>query len=182
VGPCMTNAIQPIHLEGCILALRGQRVILDADLALLYGVTTKALNQAVKRNSKRFPHHFMFQLTVEEKRKVVTDCDHLARLRFSPAKPRAFTEHGAIMAATVLNSERAIEASIQIVNAFVRLRQLRAANPDLARKLDEFGDRLTFHDKAIAVLFDEIRKLAEPVAEPEPEPKRRIGFRMPGSD
>ena len=101
-------------IERIILSLRGERVILDADLAVLYGVSTKALNQAVKRNLERFPTDFLFQLTAEEKSEVVTACDHLARLRFSPNLPYAFTEHGVLMAANVLNSQRAIKASVQV--------------------------------------------------------------------
>jgi len=93
----------------------GQKVILDADLAKLYGVTTKRLNQQVKRNRERFPEDFMFQLTTEEKAEVVANCDHLSRLKFSPASPYAFTEHGAVMAASVLNTPRAIEVSIFVV-------------------------------------------------------------------
>jgi hypothetical protein len=105
-----------------ILSIRGIRVVLDADLAGMYGVSTKALNQAVKRNASRFPKEFAFRLTVAEKAEVVTNCDHLQTLKFSPAKPMAFTEHGAIMAATILNSPIAVAASIQLVRAFVRLR------------------------------------------------------------
>ena len=116
------------RIEHLIQLIRDHRVILDADLARLYGVATKALNQAVKRNRKRFPPDFMFRLTEEEKNEVVTACDHLSRLRFSPVLPCAFTEHGAIMLANVLNSERAVKASVQVVRAFVRLREVLASN------------------------------------------------------
>jgi len=99
------NSIVPIkQIESLILIIRGQRVMLDTDLAALYGVTTKRLNEQVKRNLKRFPEDFMFQLTLEEKQQVVANCDHLARLKFSPTLPYAFTEHGAIMAANVCES------------------------------------------------------------------------------
>src|SRR6266446_3992806 len=111
-----------LPLEECILTVRGEKVILDADLADLYEVTTKALNQAIKRNAARFPNDFTFSLTATEKAEVVTNCDHLARLRFSPVLPRAFTEHGALMAATVLNSPRAVAMSLFVVRAFVRMR------------------------------------------------------------
>jgi len=114
------------RVEKTILLVRGKKVILDADLAKLYGVTTKRLNQQVKRNSDRFPEDFMFRLTQKEKNKVVANCNHLSNLRFSPALPHAFTEHGAIMAASVLNTPRAIESSIFVVRAFVRLRQIMA--------------------------------------------------------
>ena len=98
--------------------------MLDADLAGLYGVTTKRLNEQVKRNRKRFPADFMFQLTSREKAEVVANCDHLTRLKFSPTNPFAFTEHGAVMVASVINSERAVEVSVYVVRAFVKLREL----------------------------------------------------------
>jgi hypothetical protein len=108
------------RIERSILLIRGVKVILDADLAQLYGVSTKAFNQAVKRNRDRFPDDFTFRLTKEEKGEVVTNCDHLQRLRFSSVLPVAFTEHGAIMAATVLNSDRAIKLSVFVVRAFLK--------------------------------------------------------------
>jgi hypothetical protein len=101
-----THTLPPAGIESVILTLRGEKVLLDRDLAGIYGVPTKALNQAVKRNGARFPQDFSFQLTHAEKQEVVTNCDHLRRLRFSPVLPYAFTEHGAIMAANVLNSRR----------------------------------------------------------------------------
>jgi len=127
------------RIEHLIQLIRNHRVILDADLARLYGVATKALNQAVKRNRKRFPPDFMFRLTEEEKNEVVTACDHLSRLRFSPVLPCAFTEHGAIMLANVLNSERAVKASVQVVRAFVRLREVLASNRELVHKFGRAG-------------------------------------------
>jgi len=102
--------------------------MIDSDLAVLYGVTTKALNQAVKRNVDRFPHDFMFELTTSEKDEVVTNCDHLKKLKFSPNLPKVFTEHGTLMLASVLNSKRAIEASVYVVRAFVRLREFLSAH------------------------------------------------------
>jgi len=157
------------RIERAIFVIRGQKVMLDADLAELYGVLTKVLNQAVKRNKERFPVDFMFQLTKEEKDEVVTNCDHLKRLKFSPTLPHAFTEHGAIMLATILNSPVAVQASIQVVRAFVRLRQMLASNADLARKLDTLERK---YDAQFKVVFDAIRQLMTP-----PEPKRQqIGF------
>lgn len=100
------------RIEQRILLIRGQKVMLDADLAELYGVTTKRLNEQVKHNRERFPEDFMFQLTAEEKAEVVANCDHLSRLKYSAALPNAFTEHGAIMVATILNTERAVEVSV----------------------------------------------------------------------
>jgi len=111
--------LKPVPIEHRILIFRAQKIILDADLAELYGVTTKALNQAVKRNRERFPADFMFQLTPEEKYKVVTNCDHLEKLRFSPVLPYAFTEYGSLMLASTLKSQRAIRMSIFVVRAFV---------------------------------------------------------------
>ena len=107
-----------------ILLIRGHKVMLDSDLAKLYGVETKVLNQATKRNRERFPSDFMFQLTSEEKKEVVTNCDHLAKLKFSSTLPYAFTEHGALMLGNVLRSDQAIEVSLLIVRTFVQLREM----------------------------------------------------------
>ncbi|MGZ8473375.1 MAG: ORF6N domain-containing protein [Candidatus Deferrimicrobiaceae bacterium] len=112
--------------------------MLDADLAELYGVTTARLNEQVKRNRHRFPDDFMFRLNPIEKAEVVAKCDNLLRLKFSPVLPFAFTEHGAIMAASVLNSHRAVEISVYVVRAFVRMREALAEHRDLAQRLDEF--------------------------------------------
>src|SRR3989338_4316282 len=152
------------RIERAIFVIRGQKVMLDADLAELYGVLTKVLNQAVKRNKERFPIDFMFQLTKEEKDEVVTNCDHLKRLRFSPTLPHAFTEHVAIMLATILNSPVAVQASIQVVRAFVKLREILATHKDLARKLNEMEKK---YDAQFKVVFDAIRQLMTP-----PEIKR----------
>jgi hypothetical protein len=165
----MKSVIPAEPLEGKILIVRGHKVMLDADLARLYGVGTKALNQAVKRNKERFPEDFMFQLTKREKTEVVTNCDHLRRLKFSPTLPYAFTEHGALMLANVLNSEVAVRASVQVVRAFVRLREVLGAHKDLARRLAELEKK---YDSQFKVVFDAIRQLMEP-AKPKP---RRIGF------
>ena len=108
-----------------ILVLRGQRVMLDADLAGLYGVDTKVLNQAVKRNAERFPMDFMFQLTAAEKAEVVTNCDHLGRFKFSSSLPYAFTEHGALMLGNVRKSSRAVEVSLLVLRAFVQIREMK---------------------------------------------------------
>ena len=104
--------LAPATVDPRILRVRGIQVLVDADLAEIYGVSTKALNQAVKRNAERFPEDFRFQLTAAEREEVVTNCDHLTRLKFSPVLPWAFTEHGSIMAASVLNSQRAVEMSV----------------------------------------------------------------------
>ena len=115
-------------IEQRILLIRGHKIMIDADLAEIYGVPTKALNQAVRRNLDRFPADFMFRLTPAEKQQVVTNCDHLTRLRYSPTLPAAFTEHGALMVASVLNTPRAVEISVYIVRAFIGLREMIAAN------------------------------------------------------
>ena len=160
-------------IETKILTIRGQKAMLDADLAELYGVETRALNQAVKRNIERFPEDFMFQLTAAEKAEVVTNCDHLAKLKFSPSLPYAFTEHGAIMAASVLNSPRAVEISVHVVRAFVHLRELVSGHKELAQKLNQLERKVGAHDRAIAELINAIRELMTPA---EPKKKRPIGF------
>jgi len=162
------------RIERSILFIRGQKVMLDADLADLYGVATKVLNQAVKRNMDRFPGDFLFQLTAEEKAEVVTDCDHLAKLKFSPVLPYAFTEHGAIMAASVLNSPQAVEVSVFVVRAFVRLRELAGANREIMAKLEQLERRVVSHDKAIISLFDAIRQMMKS----EEKGRKAIGFKV----
>ena len=159
------------RIERSILLIRRQKVMLDSDLAALYGVSTKVLNQAVKRNKDRFPPDFMFRLTKREKEEVVTICDHLQKLKFSPVQPYAFTEHGAIMVASVLNSKRAIDTSMFVVRAFVRLRAMLAEHKDLARRLDELEKK---YDKQFKVVFDAIRQLMTP---PEPN-RRKIGYHV----
>ena len=155
-----------------ILLVRGEKVMLDADLAELYGVPTKALNQAVKRNMERFPADFMFQLSKPEKDEVVTNCDHLAKLKFSRTLPFAFTEHGALMLGNVLKSNRAIEVSLLVVRTFVQLREMLSTHKELAVKLEALERKIGSHDQAIAGLIDAIRQLMAP---PEGG-KRPIGF------
>jgi hypothetical protein len=164
------KALIPLErVERRILLVRREKVIVDSDLAELYGVTTKVFNQAVRRNLQRFPDDFMFQLTAEEKDYVVTNCDHLSRLKFSYNLPYAFTEHGALMAANILNSERAVEASVQVVRAFVKLRQMLASNAELARKVETLEKK---YDANFKVVFDAIKKLMMPTV----PPKSKIGF------
>ena len=124
-----------------IVTVRGQRIILASDLASLYGVSTSQLNQAVRRNADRFPADFSFRLTRSERDEVITICDHLTGLRFAPTMPLAFTEYGAVMAATVLNSQRAIEVSVHVVRAFVTMRNAAVAHTHLARRLDALERR-----------------------------------------
>jgi phage regulator Rha-like protein len=166
----------PFAVESRILFLRHQRVILDSDIAELYGVSVRTLNQQLKRNRQRFPSDFVFQLNTSEQRilrsqNVISSSKHGGR-RY---KPYAFTEHGAIMAASVLNSERAVQMSVFVVRAFVRLREMLATNQRLAVKIGELERRLDTHDSTITDLIDAIKELMAPE-----EPKGgRIGFQLP---
>ena len=179
-------AVMLPRIESRILVVRDQKVIIDADLAELYGVPTKALNQAVKRNAERFPGDFMFQLDAAEKAEVVTSCDHLVRLKFSKTLPYAFTEHGAIQAANVLASPRAVEMGIYVVRAFVRLKAASASYAELAKRLTELEEKTEgiamAHDTFSRNARTQLRQLIEAVnqlmAPPDP-PKRPIGFINP---
>ena len=162
-------------IERRILLLRGQKVMLDRDLAELYEVPTKVLNQAVGRNIKRFPEDFMFQLSEEEKDQLVANCDHLSKLKFSKALPYAFTEHGALMAASVLNSPLAVEMSVFIVRAFVKLRRFLAEHKELSRRISQLENRLADHDEQILSMVQAIKELINPELPPK---RKRIGFRI----
>jgi hypothetical protein len=169
-----SKAVIPVgKIENRILLIRGEKVIVDADLAEFYGVPTKRLNEQVKRNRERFPDDFMFQLAEAEKAEVVANCDHLKDLKFSKTLPYAFTEHGAIMAAGVLNTPRAIEVSVFIVRAFVKVRRMIADHKDIQRKIEQIERNLADHDVQIRQLVTLIKKLLNP--EPPPK-KRRIGY------
>jgi phage regulator Rha-like protein len=161
-----------------IVVLRNQKVILDSDLAELYGVPVKHLNQQVKRNAHRFPSDFLFTLTKAEERslrsQIVTSNSARGGRRYLP---HAFTEHGAIMAATVLNSKRAIEMSLFVVRAFVQMRQVLAVNEHVVSKLSELEARLDCHDDEIQSLIEAIHELLTPL----PASNRRIGFEAPSA-
>src|SRR4030043_1975992 len=175
-------------LEPVILTIRGQKVVLDMELARIYGVTTKVFNQAVKRNRRKFPQDFMFQLTVEEyedlrsqfaisnRSQIVTGSQKHRNPRYVPY---AFTEHGAVMAANILRSDRAIQMSVFVVRAFIRMRQMLVEQRGLARKLaeleKELTSRLDIHEIAINEIFTQIKRLLSRPPEPE-TPKKRIGF------
>ena len=164
------------HTEPRILEHRGHRVILDADLAALYGVSVKQLNQQVKRNESRFPADFVMQLSVKEaeilrSQSVTSSSTHGGRRYL----PYIFTEHGALMAASVLNSDRAVEMSIFVVRAFVRMREVLASNHQILSKLTELERRVESHDSDIQELIEAIRQLMEPL----PTTGRRIGFELP---
>ena len=171
-----TVAVQDI--SHAIVVLRGDKVLLDAELAALYGVTTKRLNEQVKRNAERFPEDFMFRLTRAETEAL--NRSHFAtgsqKHRDPRFAPYAFTEHGAIMAATILDSRRAIEMSVYVVRAFVLLRELLGSNRELARRFAQLEARLdkklTDHDAAIAAILSAIRELMNPT----PPRRRGIGF------
>jgi hypothetical protein len=168
------KSVVPVgKIENRILLIRDEKVIIDADLAEFYGVPTKRLNEQVRRNKDRFPDDFMFQLSPDEKAEVVANCDHLGNLKYSKALPYAFTEHGAIMAAGVLNTSRAIEVSVFIVRAFVKVRQMVAGHKEIQRKIAQIERRLTDHDEQIFELVNLIKQLLNP--EPPPK-KRRIGY------
>jgi hypothetical protein len=159
-----------------VLIVRKRRIILDVDLARLYGVSTGALNQAVKRNLVRFPDDFMFLLTKQEQQEVITACDNLRSIKYAPAPPRAFTEHGAIMVAAVLNSPRAIAMSTYLVRAFVRLREFAGVHRKLAAQLAEIERRVGVHDENIDTLFDAMRQLLNA----HERKKNKIGFNTGG--
>jgi hypothetical protein len=183
----MSGAAPLLQIESRIQLVRGLRVMIDADLAELYGVPTKRLNEQVKRNRERFPQDFMFQLTEAEKQEVVANCDHLARLKFSKSLPFAFTEHGAIQAANVLASPQAIETGVYVVRAFVHLRELVVSNKELALRLDEVENKMellslkqdTFEHNTRVQLKQIFEALREMMAQPEPPKKRPIGFVTP---
>ena len=173
-----TTFVPPVDAGDRILVIRGRKVILDRDLAELYGVGTKVLNQAVKRNARRFPSDFAFRLSLDEKKELVTICDRFQRLKHSTALPMAFTEHGALMAATVLNSEQAVQMSILVVRAFAVAKRILANYDDLRERLDELEAKVSVHDESILSLLTAIRGLLTPSA----APPRRIGFQVDEDD
>jgi hypothetical protein len=156
-----------------ILYLRNQKVLLDRDLAALYGVETRVLNQAVKRNTNRFPDDFVFTLSRQEIARISQFVTSSGRLKFSK-RVRAFTEQGVAMLSSVLNSERAVKVNIAIMRAFVKLRQTLETNRELARKFEELERRVGKHDEEIAAIFDAIRQLMAPPK----QPRREIGFHV----
>ena len=179
----MTDAeLVPLEpIQSCILVLRGVRVILDAALARLYGVPTKRLNEQVKRNARKFPEDFCFQLDREEARTLAALRSQSATLKRGEHikhLPYAFTEYGAIQAANVLNSAAAAEMSVHVVRAFVRLRQLAVNHKAIAAKLAEIEARVGAHDEQIAAVIEALRRLTAPDG---PRHRRKIGFGTPGS-
>ena len=170
------------HAQTRILIVRGKKIILDSDLAELYGVTVKRLNEQIKRNQRRFPPDFVFRLSAAEttnlRSQIATSrTDHGGRRYL----PYAFTEHGAIMAATVLNSKRAIQMSVFVVRAFVRIREILASNQEIASKLAELETRLEKHDAQIDDIVMAIRQLLSPPTSGR-QKRRQIGFELPGAE
>lgn len=157
-----------------ILVIRGHKVMIDRDLAELYGISTFRLNEQVKRNIKRFPSDFMFTLTEEEKKEVVTNCDHLKSLKFSPHLPFVFTEHGAVMLASVLNSQRAIEVNIQIVRIFIKMREMLLSHKELLLKIEQIEKRVGSQDEKVQLLFDYLNEF---ISEQE-KPRKKIGYKI----
>jgi hypothetical protein len=172
----MADLVLKRPIEAAILEIRGARVMVDADLAVLYGVQVRALNQAVRRNMARFPADSMFQLTAEEHQALRSQSVILKKGRGQHRKyfPLAFTEQGVAMLSSVLRSERAIRVNIEIMRAFVRMRQFVATHADLRRRIDDLEKK---YDVQLKAVFDAIRKLMEPTG----RPKRQIGFR-PGDN
>ena len=172
------------HIEQAILLLRGHKVMLDADLARVYGVATKVLNQAVKRNAAKFPEDFMFQLTPREAEALLRSRSHIVTLKRGQNikyLPYAFTEHGALMAATVLNNPRAVQMSVFVVRAFVKMRAALSGNRALARTLaaleQELKNRLNVHESAIVDILRRLMDIIDPPPLPVP-PKPPIGFHV----
>jgi len=164
--------VQPLPIESIqqrILEIRGLKVIIDSDLARFYGVSTKRLNEQVKRNPERFPDDFMFEITKEEKNELVAKCDHLKRMKFSSFLPNVFTEHGAIMAASVLSTARASQISVFIVRAFVSLRNVIQQNKEIMQ-------RLTDLERASLVNTENIESIIQFLGQAQETEPPRIGF------
>ena len=156
-----------------VLIIKGKKVMVDIDLAELYGVPTKRLNEQVKRNIKRFPQDFMFQLTLEEKQSLIGKYTHLNKLKYSPNFSFVFTEHGAVMLASVLNSERAIEVNVQIVRIFTQMREMLLTHKDILLKLEKLERKAVQQDGDIRLIFKYLKELLNPPT----EPMRKIGFK-----
>lgn len=171
--PNKKSLIPVERIASRILVLRGKKVILDTDLAELYGVATKRLNEQVKRNKARFPSDFLFQLNLEEKNDVVAICDHLEKLKYSKSLPYAYTEHGAIMAASVLNTEKAVKVSIYVVRAFIKLRGILVESKKYEERFAEIEMMLSSHDEKIKTLLVALKQLMSDHV----EPRRITGFR-----
>ena len=169
----MKELIPEERIEQRIFVIRGQKVMLDRDLAKLYGVTTGNLNKAVKRNLERFPEDFMFQLTKDEENSLSFQFGSLKRGRHSKYLPYVFTEQGVAMLSSVLRSKRAIQVNIAIMRVFVRIKEIISTHKELAHRLAELEKRMEKKDEEIHAIFEAIRQLMKPLPV---KPKRRIGF------
>jgi len=159
-------------IDRAILLIRSKKVMLDNDLAIIYGVKTFRLNEQVKRNKERFPEDFMFQLTNDEKNEVIANCDHLEKLKYSRTNPYAFTEHGAIMLASVLSTPVAVKASIQVVRAFVKLREVLSSNKEISKRIYDLEKKV---DKQFALVFKVFDELMNPQDQKERKP---LGYKI----
>jgi hypothetical protein len=157
-----------------IFIIRGQKVMIDTDLAELYGVVTKRFNEQVKRNKDRFPEDFMFQLDADERDEVVANCDHLLKLKFSHSLPYVFTEHGVAMLSSVLNSQRAIQMNIFIIRAFIKMRENLNHYNDLAIKIGEIEVRQIHDHHMLKNVHDVVKHLINPIE----KPRKRVGFNI----
>ena len=173
----MNNLMPAEHIESKIFLIRGQKVMIDRDLAELYGVVTKRLNEQVRRNLARFPEDFMFQLNEAEKEQLVANCDRFRRLKHSSSLPYVFTEQGVAMLSSVLKSERAIQVNIAIMRAFIKLKQVLATHKEVSRKLKELELKVNNHDQDILRIFEALRKMIEPTTK-----TRAIGFISDNAD
>ncbi|QMU64627.1 MAG: ORF6N domain-containing protein [Flavobacteriaceae bacterium] len=158
-----------------ILLIRDYKVMIDSDIAELYGVTTKRLNQQVNRNINRFPSNFMFELTEAEKKEVVANCNHLKNLKFSSFLPKVFTEHGVMMLANVLRSERATTMSVKIIEIFIEMREAIIDNLNLKLDIEEIKKKLTNHSKNIELVFNYLDELTD--KKENEKPRTQIGYK-----
>ncbi len=167
----MSNIIPIEIIEKKIFEIRGRKVMIDRHLADLYGVETRILNQSVKRNINRFPEEFMFQLTKDERNKVITICDNLDSLKYARTMPYAFTEYGVAMLSSVINNDKAIQVNIQIIKTFVKLRQLISSTSQLHKRLEEMEKKYNKNFKIIFQVLHELMEIPE-------KPRKEIGFKI----
>jgi hypothetical protein len=174
------NAIVPVEaITEKIFEIRGQKVMIDADLAKLYGVQTKRLNESVKRNAKRFPEDLMFQLSANERDELVANCDRFTNMKHSSVLPHAFTETGVVMLSSVLSSETAIQINLQIVRAFIRLRRMLSEHDTLRFAIEGLEHRVDRNERDIQLAIGMLQQMLFPPEKQIPEKKQKIGFTPP---
>jgi ORF6N domain len=166
----MNRVIKIENIASQVLFIRGEKVLLDFHLAELYEVETRALKQQIRRNIERFPEDFMFQLSKSEWKELITNCDNLGSIKFSPSLPFAFTEQGIAMLSSVLRSKKAVEVNIAIMRTFVQLRKLMDTNKELATKIEALEKK---YDEQFQIVFNAIKKLIHQ----ENEPRKQIGYK-----